>query len=142
MLSDLRRIDSEPHANTELVYAHVVKHEKELAAKRAGVGQARAFVATSIIERAAAFTFGQSTITEARTMWRSLSGAAHGLLWPMTGRDGTQQVTGPDAEGIAEYRSGGSLQSILNAYMLAYKLSANGWNLLGLRATAPNGPVT
>lgn len=59
-LSDLRRIDPEPHANTELVYAHVVKREKELAAKRAGVGQARDFVATSIIERAAAVTSAQS----------------------------------------------------------------------------------
>lgn len=137
-LSDLRRVGEGSHANTEVVHNHVVTREKQLASKRAAAGQARMFEATNIIERAAAATFNKSAITEARTVWRSLSGAAHGLVWPMLGREGTEQAAGPDADGMAEYQAGGSLRASLNAYMLAYRLSAKGWELLDLRAAAPN----
>lgn len=136
-LSDLRRVSPEPHQGTELVFEHVVEREKELAAKRAAAGQARKFDSTNIIERAAAATFGPSTVTEARTVWRSLSGAAHGLVWPMLGRTGTEQTTSPDGEGLAEFQAGGSLEANLNAYMLAYHLSTKGWQLLDQRAAAP-----
>ena len=136
-LGDLRKIPGEPHGGTERVYAHVVKREEELAAKRAAVGQSRKFDNTNIIERAAADAFGPSLVTEARTVWRSLSGAAHGLTWPMLDRTSTEQTSDADEEGIAGFRSGGSLEASLNAYMLAYRLSAKGWELLDLRGAAP-----
>lgn len=136
-LTDLRKTSPEPHEGTELVYAHVVMREKELTAKRALVGQARKFEATNIIERAAEAAFGKPTVTEARTVWRSLSGAAHGLTWSMLGRPGSEVTSGPDHQGMADFRSGGDLDGNLNAYMLAYHLSVKGWKLLDQRGTTP-----
>ena len=136
-LSDLRKIPGEPHEGTEIVYAHVVMRENELADKRTAAGQARRYDNTNIIERAAAAAFGPSMVTEARTVWRSLSGSSHGLVWPMFGRTGTEQTSAADGDGVAEFRSGGSLAASLNAYMLAYHLSGKGWQLLDLRGAAP-----
>ncbi len=136
-LSDLRKIPAEPHEGTEKVYAHVFKREGELQAKREAIGQARKFDSTNIIERAAAAAFGPATATEARTVWRALSGAAHGLSWPMLGRVGTQQTSAVDDDGMADFRSGGSLDASLNGYFLAYRLSVKGWELLDLRGSVP-----
>lgn len=136
-LTDLRKIPAEPHEGTETVYAHVMEREDELMAKRAAVGQSRKFEATNIIERAADTVFGPATVTEARTVWRSLSGAAHGLAWPLLGRTGTEQTSAADGQGMADFQSGGSLDASLNAYLLAYGLSVKGWELLDLRGSAP-----
>lgn len=136
-LGDLRKTISEPHEGTEKVYAHVVEREKQLQEKRDAAGQARQFDNTNIVERAAAAAFGKDSVTEARTVWRSLSGASHGLVWPMFGRTGTEQTGAADGDGIAEFRSGGNLDASLNAYMLAYHLSSKGWDLLDLRGAAP-----
>lgn len=135
-LTDLRRTRQDPHEGTERVYAHVLKREDELAAKRAAAGQARKFDNTNMVERAAAAAFGDSTSIEARTVWRSLSGAAHGLMWPVVNSVGTKQAGVADDDGVAEFVSGGSLNDSLNAYMLAYRLSVRGWELLDLRGSS------
>lgn len=136
-LSDLRKIPAEPHEGTDKVYAHVLERERELQAKRAAAGQTRKFDNTNIIERAAAAAFDPATVTEARTVWRALSGAAHGLSWPMLGRVGTEQTSAADGEGMADFQAGGSLDAILNGYFLAYRLALKGWDLLDLRGSAP-----
>jgi hypothetical protein len=115
----------------------VVKREDQLLAKRDAVGQARKFDNTNIVERAASAALGPATLTEARTVWRSLSGAAHGLVRSMLGRTGTQQTSAADGEGVAGFRSGGDLDASLNASMLAYRLSAKGWEILDLRGAGP-----
>lgn len=60
--------------------------------------QARKFDNTNIIERAAAAAFGPFDGHQGKAVRRSLSGAAHGLAWPMLGRVGTQQTSAADWE--------------------------------------------
>jgi hypothetical protein len=137
-LGDLREIDpTRTHASTETVFAHVAQREHELAAKRAAAGQARKFEATRVIEDAAMATMGKHVATEARTVWRGLSGAAHGLIWPALGRPGSA-MTGPaDRDGLAPMVTQGSWDASVNGYMFAYHLSAKGWELLDKRGTTP-----
>lgn len=132
-LADLRRIASEPHANTERVHQHVTMRLGEMRSLRSQHDQRGKFNATETIELAAEATFGPQIKTEARAEWRGLSGSAHGLAWSMIGRTGNT-VTPTDDPNTVEITAGGDLSDYLNAYLMTYWITVQGWDLLDRRS--------
>ena len=63
---------------------------------------------------------------------RRCSGAAHGLPWSVLGRQGTQ-AGAADADGMATFRTGGSIDALANSYLCAHGLLANAFKLLDRR---------
>ena len=76
----------------------------------------------------------------ARAEWRRGSGAAHGLPWSLLGRRDTRQVGAADADGMATFHVGGSLDALANSYLCAHGLLAHAFRLLDRRGT--RGPST
>ncbi|MCG2798861.1 MAG: hypothetical protein L6367_10010 [Cellulomonas sp.] len=75
------------HADTDAVTDHVARRQRELAAKRTAGGETAKYETTRIIREAALVAFKtQPLADEVVTVWRSGSGAAHGLLFPLLGR--------------------------------------------------------
>jgi hypothetical protein len=136
-LRDLQAASPTPHANTDAAERHATQRRAELADLRAVAGQESLRLnATDVIRQAVLATWGsQEMATEARVEWRRGSGAAHGLPWSVLGRQETRQAAPADADGIAVFRAGGSLDAIANSYLCAYGLLANAFKLLERRGT-------
>jgi hypothetical protein len=63
---------------------------------------------------------------------RRCSGAAHGLPWSVLGRQGTQ-AGAADADGMATFRTGGSIDALAHSHLRAHGLLANAFKLLDRR---------
>lgn len=120
-------------AGTDAVADHVAMRRRELAAKRMADGETAKYETTRIIREAALVAFGtQPLADEVVAGWRSGSGAAHGLLFPLLGRSPMAQ--GPsDGRGRATFTIGGSFELFSNAYMSAFHIARHGWSLLARR---------
>lgn len=117
-------------AKAPLVRERLTERRQQLTEKLSAAGKPNRFTVTPIIELAAEATFGDPALTiEAVLEWRSTSGAAHGLVWPLLGRPDTAVVTGPDEHGMATHEAGGGLHRIGNGYLCAYWMTVKGWRL-------------
>lgn len=131
-LGELQRLG--PHEGTDLVAEHLKERQAELAVKRAADGQAGALNTTRIIRTAARHAFVEERyVVEAVAMWRSGSGSAHALPYPLLGRRETVQQGAADSDGLATLVAAGSFDTFANAYMLAFHLTKHGWRLIRRR---------
>jgi len=129
---------AEVHEATETVAAHLDTRIQEMNAKRAAACEKAVFNNTEMIRQAAQEVFAgrpdaASLVQAAVLVWRSGSAAAHGFYWQTYGRPGMQQSAGPDANGVAQFVVGGSVQALAEPYLAAYQISALGWKLLRQR---------
>lgn len=118
------------HDGTNAVADHVDVRRRELAAKRMADGDKAGYETTRIIREAALAAFKTKPLAEEVVAgWRSGSGAAHGLPFPLLGRSSMAQ--GPaDDQGRATFLIGGDFELFSNSYMAAYHLADHGWSLL------------
>jgi hypothetical protein len=65
--------------------------------------------------------------------WRSMSGAAHALVWHYFGNDGTTATT-LDAGGVGQIAVAGDLGRLVMDYFPAYHVATGGWRLLARRS--------
>jgi hypothetical protein len=136
-LRDLQGLSPTPHADTDAVATHAAQRRAELADLRAAAGQeSLSLNATDVIQQAVLATWGSRELaTEARVEWRRGSGAAHGLPWSVLGRKETRQAGAADADGVATFQAGGSIDALANSYLCAHGLLANAFKLLDRRGT-------
>jgi hypothetical protein len=93
---------------------------------------------TNIVDTAAEVAF-QGTLQQdsLKGMWRTHSGDAHGLPWPMFTRSSTQAVPAGRVAGypdrMAEYTSGGDLWEIAESFSACFRLARRGWSLFDQR---------
>lgn len=120
---------------TAEVLAHAVERSTALAQIRASLGEKEQWQATAMIEKAAEYVWGKDYVDEARVVFRSGSGAAHGLVWSILGRPSTKLRGDVDA-GFGNFVATGSLASIHNSYACAYQLTKRGWALLRQRGSS------
>ena len=134
-LTGLQNLDTKPHLGTDFVAAHTKERKEQLTEKRKADNQHKDLDTTEMIRQAAEGVFpGQPELAaQAILAWRSSSGAAHGLAWPLLGTSGTIQTRLSGDDGIGEFRAGGSLERIGNVYMAAFHLADRGWKLLRRR---------
>jgi hypothetical protein len=86
-----------------------------------------------VIENAAVATWGTTAAGLAAVIeWRGGSSAAHGLLWHIFGRAGTQ-VGAADAAGMATFEAAGSVDDLASPYFAAYRLLRNAFAFLDRR---------
>ncbi len=136
-LHDLQGLAHTPHAGTDTVERHVTQRLAELSARRTANGQKSRFGATKTIEVAAQATWGRPEMAlEAGAEWRRGSGAAHGLVWSVLGRQETRQAGAPDVDGVAQFQAGGSIDALANPYLCAHGLLAKAFDLLDMRGHA------
>lgn len=107
-----------------------------LVAKRlAGLGPRKRLNTTGIVEEVAGVVFGPEYATEAVVEWRRGSGAVHRHMWPHAIQYagdpavGAKESIGP----LSRLEVRGSLGSVVNGYMLAYRLQRRAWELLDSR---------
>lgn len=138
-LQHLTNLNGEPpDANTDLVHRHIQRRSHELEQLRTKRGEKTKWNDTEAIKEAARATWSRlpnadGLVQEALLEWQAGSGASHGLVWSTLGQSGTAPVTGPDAQGLAVTSAAGSYLRIINAYMLAFRLTERGWALLRRR---------
>ena len=90
-LNGLQDLATTPHIGTDTVAATIAQRISELKSKRDANDQ-QAELDTTKMVREAAETAIRDELTsweEAVLAWRSTSGAAHGLPWPLFGTSGT-----------------------------------------------------
>lgn len=139
-LQGLQELATTPNIGADIVASGVAQRLAELDAKRAADGQQTKLDTTKMVREAAETGFERADLVgEVVLAWRSTSGAAHGLPWPLFGTPGTVQTKLADDDGIGEFQAGGSLARIANAYLAAYHLAKHGWKLLDRRAAAVEG---
>jgi hypothetical protein len=142
--------DPEPHEGTRVLIEYTDTRLAELDALRAGDGQRGSLNTTDVITQAArvAFLSRPALQNEVLMMWRSSSGAAHGLTWSVLGGPGSRQPTpeesatppGPASESVlVTHRRGGDMVGLANLYLAAHRLAAHGWHLLKQRGSSPTG---
>jgi hypothetical protein len=126
------------HTGTDAVERHAALRRAELADLRAAADQEPLPLnATDVIQQAVLATWGSREMaTEARVEWRRGSGAAHGLPWSVLGRQETRQAGAADADGMATFHAGGSIDDLANSYLCAHGLLANAFRLFDRRGTA------
>lgn len=133
-LRGLQELATTPHLGTDIVADTISQRITQLRLKRAADNQVAELDTTRMIKEAAELAFGRDDLVKQAVLaWRSTSGAAHGLPWPLFGTPGTVQTKLAGEDGIAEFQAGGSLARIANAYMAAYHLGQQGWQLLAQR---------
>lgn len=134
-LGELQELYGTSHIGTGLVADLVNERKQQLADKRKADGQRGDLDTTEMIRQAAEGAFpGQPALAaEAVLVWRSSSGAAHGLAWPLLGTSGTVQTKLADKDGVGEFQAGGSLARMGNVYMAAFHFADRGWKLLRQR---------
>jgi hypothetical protein len=132
-LDDLSDLTGATDSNTETARAHVRRRKTELEQERTRAGQTAKLVATTVIQQAVGESLGVAMTKEVSAVWREGSGSAHGLIWHVFGRPGTEQVGSADASGMATLTVAASWQAIANPYMAAYHLLHKGWGLLDAR---------
>ena len=137
-LRELQELAATPHAGTGTVEQFASQRRAELAKLREAAGQAKAkLIATDVIHEAVLATWGRRGLAdEARVEWRRGSGAAHGLPWSVLGRSDTLQAEAADADGVAVFHAGGSLDALANPFLCAHGLLAHAFRLLDRRGTA------
>lgn len=136
-LRGLQESAEKPHIGTDLVTEHVQQRLNELLAKRAADHQNEDLNYTEMVREAARTAFTQpALVQEVVSAWQSGSGTAHGLPWPLLGTPGTVQTKLADEGGMGQFRAGGSYGRIANAYMSAYYLAEQGWQMLFQQGTA------
>ena len=119
------------HAGTDAVAAHVAQRQRELSEMRQADGDRAKYETTRIIREAALAGFGDERLAdEVVAVWRSGSGAAHGLVPSVLGRSSRARTGPADADGRAIITIGGDFELFSNAYMAAYHLTGKGWDLL------------
>lgn len=96
---------------------------------------------TEIVDSAAEATFSDALQQNSiKTMWRTHSGDAHGLPWPMFARFSTQAVplgrNAGHAVRMAQYSSGGDIWEIAESYVGCFRLLRRGWSLFDQRSEA------
>ena len=96
---------------------------------------------TDIVDTAAEATFSEAVQQDSvKNMWRTHSGDAHGLPWPMFARVSTQAVPIGRVAGypgrMAEYSSGGDVWEIAESYGACFRLLRRGWSLFDQRSEA------
>lgn len=130
--------DAQAHQNTIDLHKHILMRHDEIKALRAAAEETETWEDTRAIEQAARAAFinepnVDQLVLEARLEWMAGSGAAHGLVWPLLGTAGTRVLGPADAQGRAVIEAEGSYVRVLNAYLLAYWMTAAGWKLLRKR---------
>ena len=137
-LNGLQELDGPSQIGTDHVAETVKVRKEQLAAKRKADNQTKDLDTTLMIRQAAQATFPQQLelADEAVLAWRSSSGAAHGLAWPLLGTSGTIQTQLAGADGMGLYLAGGSLKRIANVYLAAFHLANRGWRLIRSRGVA------
>jgi hypothetical protein len=130
--------DASAHQNTIDLEAHVTKRLSQIDTLRTFAEETELWEDTRAIEQAARAAFIKNPnvdqlVLEARLEWMAGSGAAHGLVWPLLGSAGTRVLGPPDKQGRAVIEASGSYARVLNAYLLAYWMTAAGWKLLRRR---------
>lgn len=128
----------EARENTIDLYAHITKRHNQIGTLRTFAQETETWEDTRAIEEAARAAFINNPnvdqlVLEARLEWMAGSGAAHGLVWPLFGTAGTRVLGPADKEGRAVIEASGSCARVLNAYLLAYWMTAAGWKLLRRR---------
>jgi hypothetical protein len=93
---------------------------------------------TDIVDAAAEVAFpGALQQDSIKGMWRTHSGDAHGLPWPMFTRSSTEAVHSGRVAGypgrMAEYTSGGDLWEIAESFSACFRLARRGWSLFDQR---------
>lgn len=136
-LDDLRSHAPTPHEGTDTVHQHVTERLVEIRALRAKFGEKATLNLTDVIQSSTSVAHGTEYAIAARALWRSGSGAAHGLPWSILGRSGTTSGTVEGSDGLVEQQAGGSVRGMLQPYMLAYGLALTGWRLLAQRGGPP-----
>lgn len=126
-------LSDKDRADNATTLANVEARRQRLSTIRAAAGESERFYQTRVIEDAVATSLGSQYVSEAKAEWQFGSGAAHGLMFPLLGRPGTQQSEPADKNGVAEFQAGGDLDSVSNIHRLAYRLLLNGWTLLDQR---------
>jgi hypothetical protein len=126
------------HENTIKLHAHITKRHSQIGTLRTFADETETWEDTRAIEQAARAAFIKDPnmdqlVLEARLEWMAGSGAAHGLVWPLFGTAGTRVLGPADKQGRAVIEAGGSYARVLNAYLLAYWMTAAGWKLLRRR---------
>ncbi|MCG2803582.1 MAG: hypothetical protein L6311_16030 [Cellulomonas sp.] len=118
------------HAGTDAVADHVAMRQRELARKRAVDGDTARYETTKIVREAALAAFKTQLLAdEVVAGWRSGSGAAHGLVYPLLG--GPRVAHEPaGGDGLSTFTVGGAFELFSNAYMAAFHLANHGWSLL------------
>jgi hypothetical protein len=135
-LRGLQELADVPHVGTDTVAGIVDQRMAELHKKRTAASETAKLNTTRMIEEAAVSAFVEPDIVaQAKLVWQSGSGVAHGLPWPLFGTPGTVQSKEADSNGVAEFQAGGSLGRIGNHYMAAFHLAEHGWRLLGQRGS-------
>ncbi|MFD3430921.1 hypothetical protein [Nocardia fluminea] len=139
-LRDLLKLSGadDQRANTESVLALVEARLKEMATKRAALGETDKFYNTTMIAEAAQDVFGgypdgADLVLNCLLEWRAGSGAAHGFTWQTFGKSGMTQTGPPDANGVAKFSVAGSVDKLANPYLAAHHMCAQGWKLLRQR---------
>ncbi|MGV0737522.1 hypothetical protein ABQF35_11150 [Mycobacterium syngnathidarum] len=139
-LRGLQERATTPHIGTDTVAGHIAQRLDDLKAKRDADGQRAELDTTNMIRQASEIAFGRADLVEEAVLaWRSTSGAAHGLPWPLFGTAGTVMTKLAGDDGLAEFQTGGSLARIANAYLAAYYLGEHGWKLLEHRGARETG---
>jgi hypothetical protein len=97
---------------------------------------------TQIVDASIEATFADPVQrASAKAMWRTHSGDAHGLPWPIFTRASTTTVSAGRVAGtpnpMAEYSSGGDIWEIGESYMACFRLLRRGWRLFDQRSEAP-----
>jgi len=97
---------------------------------------------TEIVDSAAEATFSDALQQDfIKNMWRTHSGDAHGLPWPMFARISTQAVPlgrlAGYPERMAQYSSGGDIWEIAESYGACFRLLRRGWSLFDQRGETP-----
>lgn len=74
--------------------------------------------------------------------WRSMSGAAHSLMWHHFGAAGTT-AEDRDADGVSRVVAGGDIGSLVIDYFTAFRVAHAGWRMLAEQGNRPDllGPV-
>jgi|GEM_PF-1326945 hypothetical protein len=126
------------HENTIKLHTHITKRHSQIGTLRTFADETETWEDTRAIEQAARAAFIKDPnvdqlVLEARLEWMAGSGAAHGLVWPLFGTAGTRVLGPADKQGRAVIEAGGSYARVLNAYLLAYWMTAAGWKLLRRR---------
>ena len=96
---------------------------------------------TEIVDSAAEATFSDALQQDViKSMWRTHSGDAHGLPWPMFARFSTQTVPlgrlWGYPERLAQYSSGADIWEIAESYAACFRLLRRGWSLFDQRSEA------
>jgi hypothetical protein len=128
----------DPNVTTWTRMATVRERHSQIGTLRTFADETETWEDTRAIEQAARAAFIKDPnvdqlVLEARLEWMAGSGAAHGLVWPLFGTAGTRVLGPADKQGRAVIEAGGSYARVLNAYLLAYWMTAAGWKLLRRR---------